>query len=843
MKLTPVENSARLQVLCLCILWALFASPIAGYAAEEIEFNTDVLDVDDKENLDLSQFSRGGYIMPGSYNMQIRINKHELAEQLVQFYAPAEAPDTSRPCINAKLVEQLGLKPGYVNDLTWWQQGECLDEASLAGMEVRGDLSTSALYLSIPQAYLEYSAEGWDPPSRWDSGIAGMLLDYRLNAKSQQQLQYKTRNHNVSGNGVVGANVSVWRLRADWQGNFNNQTGAAGFTQRQFDWSRFYAFRAIVPWRSTLTLGESSLDSGLFDSFSFTGASLVSDDKMLPPNLRGYSPEVVGVAKTNARVIVSQQGRVLYETQVAAGPFRIQDLNEAVTGELNVRVEELDGSVQAFNVNTATIPYLTRPGLVRFKFATGKPSAIQHRPDGPLFGTGEFSWGVSNGWSLYGGALVAGEYNAASLGIGRDLLAFGAVSVDATQSHAKLPQQDRAVSGGSYRLSYSKVFEELDSQVTFAGYRFSEQNYMSMGEFLRLREADMRISNGKEMYTISVNKQFRDWKMSSNLNYSHETYWNRPTNDRYTLSLSRYFDIGRMNNVSASLSGYRNNYNQRSESGAYLSLSLPLGARSSMSYSASQNGSDTTHRMGYSNRLNDYSSFQLSTGSSRNGVNLSSSFNREGDIANINANVNYQENSYRALGFSANGGLTLTKEGGALHRMNAPGGARVMVDTGGIAEVPLRGYGRSTQSNRWGKAVIGDVNSYYRSQASVDLDKLGDQAEALNSVVQLTLTEGAIGYRKFEMIAGGKAMAVIKLANGSEPPFGAQVMNSRQQETGIVTDNGSVYLTGIKAGDAMTVYWGGNVQCEVTLPEQLPEDGLTDNLLLPCQSVSAARTE
>ncbi|MFT2603900.1 fimbria/pilus outer membrane usher protein, partial [Escherichia coli] len=84
--------------------------------------------------------------------------------------------------------------------------------------------------------------------------------------------------------------------------------------------------------------------------------SLISDDNMLPPNLRGYAPEVTGIAKTNAKVIISQQGRVLYETSVASGPFRIQDINEAVSGELNVRVEEQDGGVQEFVVNTANIP-------------------------------------------------------------------------------------------------------------------------------------------------------------------------------------------------------------------------------------------------------------------------------------------------------------------------------------------------------------------------------------------------------------------------------------------------------------------------------------------------------
>ena len=157
------------------------------------------------------------------------------------------------------------------------------------------------------------------------------------------------------------------------------------------DWSRYYAYRAVSALRSKLTLGEGYLDSGLFDSFRFGGLSLRSDDNMLPPNLRGYAPEVTGVAKSNAKVIISQQGRVLYETTVAAGPFRIQDLNDAVSGDLDVRVEEQDGSVQAFTMSTASIPYLTRPGALRYKLALGKPSDLDHRYRGPLFGTGEFS--------------------------------------------------------------------------------------------------------------------------------------------------------------------------------------------------------------------------------------------------------------------------------------------------------------------------------------------------------------------------------------------------------------------------------------------------------------------
>ncbi len=809
MMFLPAGKSFRLSILSAWVALYCFGFTSAAGAQEEIQFNIDVLDVNDRKNIDLSQFARSGYIMPGTYGMAVHVNKSDLPEQQIAFYAPDDDPNGSRACVSRPLMEQLGLKTALHSDLAWWHQGECLDEASLKGMEVRGDLGTSSLYLSIPQAYLDYVSEDWDPPSRWDEGIPGLLFDYNLNAQTQHQIQAGTRGYNMSGNGTAGANLGAWRLRADWQAQLNHQTGSGQPTDKRLDWSRYYAYRAVPALRSKLTLGEGYLDSGLFDSFRFGGLSLRSDDNMLPPNLRGYAPEVTGVAKSNAKVIISQQGRVLYETTVAAGPFRIQDLNDAVSGDLDVRVEEQDGSVQAFTMSTASIPYLTRPGSLRYKLALGKPSDLDHRYRGPLFGTGEFSWGVSNGWSLYGGGLLGGDYNAAALGIGRDLMMLGALSFDATQSHAKLPYSGETLSGGSYRLSYSKSFDELDSQVTFAGYRFSEQNFMSMSEYLDAREFGRRFGNSKEMYTITYNQQLRNLGVSAYLNYSHQTYWDKPANDRYNLTLARYFDVGRFKNLGLSLSAYRNRYNERNDDGMYLSLSLPLGNGATLSYNATLNRNDNTHRASYYDRLDERSNYQLSAGGSRSGANLSGYLNRDGDMARITANASYQQGRYSAFGLSAQGGMTLTAEGGALHRSNISGSTRLLLDTEGVSGVPVRGYGRAMATNRWGKAVVTDVNSYYRNRASIDLDQLNDNAEATHSVVQATLTEGAIGYRKFAVIAGEKAMAVIKLADGSEPPFGATVRNARKQETGIVNDGGSVYLSGIKAGENMTVHWGG----------------------------------
>lgn len=806
------------------------------YAENIVQFNTEFLDVKDRENIDLSQFSRSGYIMPGNYTMVVHINKDEIEEESIDFYQSENDKKGSFPCISKKLTMMLGLKPDLLDKLTWWHQGQCLNIDSLNGMKVRSDLASSSLYMSIPQIYLEYQSKDWDPPSRWDNGISGVLFDYNLNAQTQFQNIKNLHTNTLSANGTAGVNFDAWRLRGDWQGRVNQFNNNENGSQK-FDWSRFYAYRPLPYLRALFTMGEDYLESAVFDSFRFAGMSLRSDDKMLPPNLRGYAPEITGIAKTNAKITISQQGRIIYETQVPSGPFRIQDINEAVSGELDVRVEEQNGSVQKFKINTADVPYLTRPGQVRYKFAAGKPSDWQHHTVGTMFGSGEFSWGINSGWSLYGGALGGDDYNAIALGVGRDLMMIGALSFDITQSRAVLQQQGASLTGESYRLSYSKTFDELDSQVTFAGYRFSDDKFMSMSDYLNAKFYNETNGSNKEMYTVIFNKQFKNIGLSSYLNFSHQTYWNQSANDRYSLTVSRYFDVGKLKNLTFSFSGYRNRYNKKTDDGIYLSFSMPWRNSANISYNMDSSRHDLSNKVTYFDRLDDHNNYQLSTGKSNSGVNLNAYLTHQGDISEVSANASYQEGSYSALGFTAQGGITLAPQGGALHRATKLGGTRLLLDTDGVEGVPVRGYGSTTKSNFFGKAVVTDINSYYRGQASIDLDQLSDSAEATKSVVQATLTEGAIGYRRFNVISGGKAMAIIKLANGSSPPFGATVLNARKQETGIVSDGGSVYLSGIKPGEKMTVQWSNGAQCIVSMPQELP-DNIYNNLLLPCNTQS-----
>lgn len=837
MTLRPVARALLLVLLGNAVF------PMARAADEAVEFNTDVLDVEDRSHLSLSQFSKAGYVMPGTYNLALQVNKSRLSERPITFFPPDDNPEESEACLTEEMVDLLGLTDTVRNKVSWWHQGQCLDPASVEGLMMRGDLGTNTLYVTLPEATLEYTADNWDPPSRWDNGVPGLLFDYNLNAQGSRQAAGR-RTQNASGNGTTGINIGAWRLRADWQGQYEHTTGQANSTRQNWDWNRFYMYRAITSLRAKLTVGEDYLNSGLFDNFRFIGGSLVSDDNMLPPNLRGYAPEVTGVARTNAKVTVSQQGRVIYETTVAAGPFRIQGLSNAVVGKLDVKIQEQDGSVNSYQMETANVPYLTRPGLVRYKISMGRPSTFTHSTEGPVFGVGEFSWGINNGWSLFGGAMLAGDYNALTLGIGRDLLVLGALSFDVTQSRAAFPD-DETKSGGSYHLSYSKRFDETDSQVTFAGYRFSERNFMTMSEYLSRRyhsepgsSAGSGVGSGKELYTLTFNQQFRSLNMSAYLNYSHQTYWDSPGSDTYNLSLSHYFDIGRFKNVSLSLSAYRTKQEGMKDDGLYLSLSLPWGQRGMMSYDGQFSKGKSGHNVGYSDQIDDNNSYRISAGLGQEGEASGSGYlTHNGELAEVSTTAAFQGSGYSSVGMSMRGGMTATAHGAALHRVGASGGTRMMVDTGGISGVPVTGGNGTATSNRFGKAVVSDISSYYRSSVSVDLNKLGDDVEMTRSVVEGTLTEGAIGYRPFGVVAGQKAMAIIKLADGSTPPFGAIVLNANNVQTGMVSDSGEVWLSGINPDEVMTVSWEGEVQCHIRLPSPLPAD-LQNRLLLPCAVVS-----
>lgn len=614
------------------------------------------------------------------------------------------------------------------------------------GLSFLAALSPSGTYAANGKGTTRLPSQNHASDPHWDDGIPGLIFDYTANAQLQRQRD-EGIDYSFSGNGTTGANIGAWRLRADWQGSLERKAYFGMDASHSLDISRYYAYRAIPAWRAKLTLGENYLDSSIFDSFRFAGVTLLSDDSMLPSTLRDAVPDVAGIARTNAKVTIKQQGRVLYETQVKPGPFRIQGINGAVAGELNVRVEEQDGSVQLFSVNSAGSPYLTRGGDIRFKLAAGKPSAWEHYLQDPPFSAGEVSWGVGNGWSLYSGMIVAGDYSALSLGAGREFAHLGALSLDMTRAQAYLPADNETLRGNAIRARYTKSFDDLDSQISFTGYQFMDQDYMGMSDYLDSRVWGFRISGNKAMEVLSVSKQFRELGLSISLSYNYQSYWDSPSSDRYTLQVSRDFDLGGLKDLNLSVSAYRNTYAGANDEGMYVSISIPLQSNGYISQSLAIEQGKASHRIEYADDIDENNSYLITAGHSRSQSSLGGYYDHEGDIVSLNANVDLQEGQYAAVGFSAQGGATLTPQGGAFHRVDVPGSTRLLFDSRRDVGTPFYEESHAIPGNRWGKAVIADVPDYQPLRVGIGKSKI---QEPDVTQWQNALSEGAIGYRPFD---------------------------------------------------------------------------------------------
>ncbi|MPQ72281.1 fimbria/pilus outer membrane usher protein, partial [Pseudomonas sp. MWU12-2323] len=146
--------------------------------------------------------------------------------------------------------------------------------------------------ISIPQASFEYDDPNYIPPAAWSNGLNGALLDYRVIANSRQSSASgnSTRSNSVQSYGTAGLNFDTWRVRADYQAQVRNDRQGDDIGDKPFQLNRLYAYRALPSIRSKLSVGEDYLNSDVFDTFALRGATLSSDDRMLPPNLRGYAP-------------------------------------------------------------------------------------------------------------------------------------------------------------------------------------------------------------------------------------------------------------------------------------------------------------------------------------------------------------------------------------------------------------------------------------------------------------------------------------------------------------------------------------------------------------------------
>lgn len=832
-KQEKIFKPARLAFL---IAFALGAVSQAVYARDF--FNPDLIELDDPgmKGADLSAFESGSQL-PCTYRVDVVISEQVVDTRDIRFDSVkgADGDMILQPCLSVAQLKSWGVKTELFPALS--SDGECAKLAAIPHASADFLFAAQRLVISIPQAALSPQARGYVPPEMWDEGITAAMLNYSLSGSNNW-----TRNGNGSdtnsqyANLRPGINIGPWRLR-----NYTTWSRDSSGNDR-WDTVYTYAQRAIVPLKAQFTAGDSSSPADVFDSMPFRGAQLASDDDMMPESLKGYAPVVRGIARTNAQVIIRQNGYQIYQSYVAPGAFEITDMYPTGgAGDLDVTVKESDGSEQHYTVAFASLPVLQREG--RFKYAvTGGQyrsynSDVDKTPFSQLTGIYGLPWGLT----LYGGFQEASKYQSLALGVGKNMGDFGAFSTDVTQAWSKPQDLDKS-NGQSWRIRYSKNFVETGTNFAIAGYRYSTSGYYGMQEVLDSygdnRALEDRRRNRAELTMSQIIGQNLGALMLSAV---REDYWNSgKTMESYSAgynnswkSITYGITYTYSKNGSNDYYGHRTSYDKDQQ--IALNISVPLEKflpRTWASYSmnASKNNG-TTHSVGLNGSAleNNALSWNVQQGYGTNDVGYTGNANADykGTYAEVTAGYGYDKDSDR-LNYGLQGGIIAHADGVTFSQplgetnvlIKAPGAKGVSIQNQSGAKTDWRGY-----------TTVSNLTPYRKNDVALITDTLPDDVELELTNKTVIPTRGAIVRADYVANVGQRVLMTLNHSRGQPVPFGAiATVKGQSNNSFIVGDKGQVYLTGLSPSGTLLLKWGNDAlqQCQVnySLSEQSPNTGV-----------------
>lgn len=456
-----------------CFIALQCALPAGNTAFAREYFNPALLGIDGpgKELTDLSAFEEGIGQMPGTYRVDVIVNKSSAGVHDVNFVMQKDTAGntTLQPCFSVDSLREFGIRTDAFPNLAG--HGDCANLAAIPQASAEFAFERQQLRLSIPQAAVDSHARGYVAPERLDEGINALLLNYSFSgANTEARRGDMTDSDSYYLSLRPGLNIGPWRIRnySTWNRNVNGDSA-----NESWDSLYTYAQRNIIALKSQLTFGDSTAPSELFDSVPFRGAQLASDDDMLPDSLRGYAPVVRGIARTNAQVIIKQNGYTIYQSYVSPGAFEITDMYPTgSSGDLDVTIKEADGSEQHQTVAFASLPILQREGRLKYSVTSGQYRPYESDIDKKMFTQATLIYGLPAGFTVYGGGQFSQHYKSLLTGLGKNLGELGAVSVDGTQAWSTQKDQDKE-SGQSWRIRYSKNILETGTNISISGYRYS----------------------------------------------------------------------------------------------------------------------------------------------------------------------------------------------------------------------------------------------------------------------------------------------------------------------------------------------------------------------------------
>ncbi|MFM0065630.1 fimbria/pilus outer membrane usher protein [Paraburkholderia aspalathi] len=785
----------------------------------EVQFNSDFLQNGNGKTADLSRYESGNPVLPGQYRADLYLNDRSLG-RIDLSVKPGTDPNHGRICMTRPLLEQMSvdmskLTAEQIQQLT--AADSCATLSDLLPMSsARFDPNELRLEVSIPQAMLHRTARGYVNPELWEKGVMAGTVAYTFNG---YRMDGANGPQTSSFLGLTaGFNVDGWYFRHN--GSLSTQPGSG----THYNSVNTYVQRDLTGIKSRLTIGQSNTTGDVFDTLPFVGAQVASDDRMLPDSMQGYAPVVRGIAETNARVTIRQNGNVIYDTPVSPGPFVIDDLYPTgYGGNLEVTVTEADGRQHRFLVPYASVPLLLRPDTSRFSVTAGKLN--QHNlGSNPMLLQGTAQHGFTNSFTGYGG-FQASEHYVAALGGAAFGTKFGAFSADITGAQTNTGAGQ--LRGTSFRVGYSKYFDSTQSNIAVAAYRFSTDGFLDFNGAAQVRDTVSQgfdassVWRAKSRFSVTLNQSLGDKWGQVFLTGFTQNYWNQSQKDLQ-------FQVGYSNqwrSLSYSVTGNRvRNANGNMDNQFMLNLTMPLGktARApqlSMNV-VNQPGSGTTTQATLSGVAGSDNQFtygvtgtQAATAGTSGSATAQYRFPQTTVQASVGGGRGYNSGSVGVSGsiVAHPGGVTFSPYNGdtlAVVQAPAAAGAKIVGYPG--LSLDGRGYG-----------VLPYLMPYRQNEVSLDPNGIPDDVELKITSQQVAPRSGAVVMLNYPTITGQAVLIDARLGDGDRVPFGAEVMDANNDHVGMVGQGGRIYARLADNKTTLHVKWGEGADQQCQLPVSL----------------------
>lgn len=840
------------------VTYALFPMSVCSWAAENSQYTFDEsLFLGGDFGKGLKRFNADNNTPAGKYSVDIYLNGSFIQRDSVDFVNNS-AQKESEPCLSREFYVQSGVNESALPQGDELAKRQCKSpEALLKGASWSFDQPRLRLDLYIPQALLTRSPRDAVPVESWDAGESLMFLNYSTN---YYQSRYRSGSGGTSQYGFLGLksgiNLGLWQLRQQSSATYSQSPSRSRY---QWQSLQTYMQRPIAALDSNLMIGQSYSGGSLFGSMAYNGVKLETDQRMWPQSRRGYAPEIRGTAQTNARVVVSQNGRTIYETNVPQGPFVIDDLSSThYEGDLKVEIIEADGRSSTFTVPFSAVPDSMRPGVSRYNAVVGR--ARDYGDTQNLFGDFTYERGISNSFTGNLGLRIADDYQAILAG-GVWSHWLGAFGLNTTWSHAQI-DDNQSQSGWRVQASYSRTFDYTGTNVALAGYRYSTEGYRELSDVLDERASKKHGSNNvfksdtlnqRNQFTAMINQSLGDYGslyLSGSVmdyydNQSRNTqlqvgYSNSWKNISYNLAISRQQSVYRNQiDMDGSEQGRSRSYLGNTENLITLTFSIPLsfGGRdnyisTSLSHADSSGNSGQTSVSGM---LDDAGTLNYS-------VYAGYQQNRESQAGSTkNWGANLQKNS--AFGtlngsYSASSDYTQWGVGGRGAAVIHRGGITLgpyLSETFGLVEAKgakgalvKNGQGARIDSN--GYAIVPSLTPYRYNTISLDPKGINKHTELKSTQSRVIPYAGAAVKASFDTLSGYGVLIKAKI-NGTEAlPMGASVLDDQNNVVGMSGQASLIYARVRERQGILTVKWGDSPQemCRVSyvLPESSEQQEL-----------------